>query len=114
MKRIILLTLILGASLLFSGAICNKKSSTSETPVNTNQISINNFVFNPPVITVSPGTQVTWTNNNSVTHTVTSDENKFNSSIAPGNSFNFVFQDTGTFSYHCSIHTNMTGQVIVK
>ena len=114
MKKISLLTLILGACLLFSGAYCSKKSSTSTTPVSTNQVSMSSFAFNPDNITVTPGTQVTWTNNDSVTHTVVSNDNAFNSSINPGESFNFTFKDAGTFSYHCSIHTNMTGQVVVK
>lgn len=114
MKKI-LLAFVFGISLLFIGASCYKSSSTSSTPVATNQVTISNFSFNPQSITVSPGTVVTWTNQDSTNHTVTSNDNKFNSDqLKSGDSFNFTFNDTGTFSYHCSIHTNMTGQVVVQ
>lgn len=118
MKKIILVIFLGVASLLFLGASCYKSSNTpatSSAPVTTNQVTISNFAFSPQTITVSPGTTVTWTNNDSTTHTVTSDNNSFNSNqLAPGNNFQFTFANTGTFSYHCSIHTNMTGQVIVQ
>jgi plastocyanin len=64
---------------------------------------------------VKKGTVVTWTNNDSTTHTVTSDTNAFSSGdIAPGSTFKFTFSETGTFSYHCSIHTTMTGKAVVQ
>jgi len=115
MKKI-LLAFVLFPSILFLGASCYKSSNSgSSTPVATNQVSIINTSFNPSTITVSPGTTVTWTNNDSTTHTVTSNDNSFGSNqLSPGNTFQSTFNNTGTFSYHCSIHSSMTGQVIVK
>jgi plastocyanin len=49
------------------------QAGSPTTPV---AISIQNMTataFNPGSITVGPGTQVTWTNNDGTTHTVTSD-----------------------------------------
>jgi LPXTG-motif cell wall-anchored protein len=100
----------------------NNKSTTSTTTNtstpsanNSNTVSIENFSFNPSEITVKKGTEVTWTNNDSTTHTVTSDTNAFQSGdITPGSTYKFTFSQTGTFSYHCSIHTTMTGKVIVQ
>jgi len=121
MKKLSLVLLAISC-FLFLGASCYKNSSSSTssspvatTPVATDQISISNFAFDPSSTTVAKGTTVTWTNNDSTTHTVTSNDNKFASTkLAPGDKFSFTFSDAGTFGYHCSIHTSMTGQVEVK
>lgn len=120
MKKIVL-TVIAISSLLFLGASCYKSSSNSNNttntsaPVATNQISISNFAFSPQTVKVTPGTKVTWVNNDSVAHTITSNDNKFNSTqLASGASFEFTFSESGTYNYHCSIHPSMTGQVIVQ
>jgi plastocyanin len=80
-----------------------------------NQVSIQNFSFGPGTIAISAGATVTWTNNDSVTHTVTAMDGSFNSSnLAPGRQFSFTFTSPGTYAYHCSIHPFMTGQVVVQ
>ena len=61
------------------------------------------------------GTAVTWTNNDTVGHTVTADDGSFKSStIASGTTFSQTFATAGTFTYHCSIHTSMTATVTVN
>jgi hypothetical protein len=69
---------------------------------------------NPLVI--SAGTVVTWTNNDTMPHTATSDTGAFDSStLAPGQSFSFTFATAGTFPYHCTIHgaQSMSGVIQV-
>ena len=84
---------------------------TTPQPVS---VSIRNFAFAPQQISVKAGTKVTWTNNDSTAHTVTSDSGAFSSgTLNPGSSFSFVFNTPGTFSYHCSIHPSMTATVVV-
>ena len=88
----------------------------SATPAtSTVSVSIQGFAFNPQTLTIKAGTKVTWTNNDTVSHTVTSDSgNLLNSpSIAPGQSFSFTFTDAGTVNYHCAIHPMMTGSIVV-
>lgn len=88
-------------------------TSTNMAPQTTNTITISNYSFNPNSTTVPVGTTVTWMNNDSTTHTVTSDA--FASpDIAPNSSYQHTFSAAGTYSYHCSIHPSMTGTVIVK
>ncbi len=79
-------------------------------------VSINNFAFDPSTITVKKGTKVTWTNDDNVDHTVTSDSGiALNSPIlSQGQSFSYTFTDSGTFGYHCKIHSMMKGAVIVE
>jgi plastocyanin len=63
---------------------------------------------------VKTGTKVTWTNMDSVTHTVTADQGAFNSPVPPGNSFSFTFTKAGTYTYHCMIHPSMTATIVVQ
>ncbi len=89
--------------------------SAPNTPTQTtsNEIAISNFAFNPGSLTVPVGTTVTWTNNDSVTHSVKS--GTFSSpALAPGDTFQQTFNTAGTFKYSCSIHPSMTGTIIVQ
>lgn len=90
----------------------NPTASTTENI----PITIKNFSFNPPTLTVKTGTKVTWVNNDSVTHTVTADSgNLFDSkTLSPGQSFSFIFIDIGSANYLCTIHPTMEGEVVVE
>jgi plastocyanin len=80
-----------------------------------NEVWIQNMAFNPGTITVSAGTTVKWTNKDSVTHTVTADDNSFDSgNIAANGTFSHTFSSAGTFSYHCKIHLSMKASVMVQ
>src|SRR5215510_12157241 len=71
--------------------------------------------FAPNPVTVAVGGTVTWANNDSTTHTSTSDSGAWNSgSIVPGGTFTRTFSTAGTFTYHCSIHPNIVGTVTVQ
>ena len=81
----------------------------------TASVSIANFSFTPATLSVSVGTTVTWTNNDSVTHTVTADQGAFDSNnLSPGNTFSFTFSQAGTYPYHCKIHPSMMGTIQVQ
>jgi plastocyanin len=90
--------------------------ATSATATNnsTGSVVISNFSFQPPNLQVKVGTSVTWMNNDTTQHTVTSDTSAFDSGVlAPGAMFSFTFNQTGTFNYHCNIHTFMKGTITV-
>jgi plastocyanin len=94
----------------------SNNSSNSSAPVATNTVTIQNFAFSPASITVKKGTSVTWTNKDSTTHTVTETDSQTgpdSGDLASGKSYSFTFNTVGTFQYHCSIHTDMTGTVTV-
>ncbi|MBO1415080.1 cupredoxin family copper-binding protein [Streptomyces sp. FH025] len=82
----------------------------------TQSVTIANFAFSPGTLTVSKGTTVTWTNNDTDTHTVTSSGGgPLNSSpLAKGASYSYTFTTAGTFAYICSIHPFMHGTVVVQ
>lgn len=90
-------------------------SPTTQPSASSNSVTIQSMAFSPQDIKVKVGEKVTWTNQDSVTHTVTSDTGAFDSgSVANGGTFSFTFTKEGTFPYHCNIHTSMTGQVTVS
>jgi plastocyanin len=71
------------------------------------------FGANP--LTVGVGTTVSWTNNDNTTHTTTADGSQWSSgNIAPGGRFNFTFASAGRYTYHCQIHPNMVGTIVVQ
>lgn len=79
-------------------------------------ITIQNFAFSPKTVTVKKGTKVTWTNQDVASHTVTSDTGtELNSELlGKGESFSHVFNEAGTFAYHCTPHPNMQATVVVE
>lgn len=87
-------------------------SGTPITIVNGAQV-LTTTAYSPNPLTVSVGTTVTWTNKDSTTHTATSDTGAFNGTVAPNAQFSFTFANAGTFTYHCSLHPNMVGSVVV-
>jgi plastocyanin len=61
------------------------------------------------------GEDVTWTNLDSIEHTVTADDGAFDSGeLAEGDGFDFTFESSGEFGFHCEIHPSMTGTVSVS
>jgi plastocyanin/N-acetylneuraminic acid mutarotase len=78
--------------------------------------------FSPENITLVIGVNntVTWTNDDSVVHTVTSEivpsgASSFNSNnMNPGSIFTYTFTVPGTYTYHCIYHAWMQGTITVK
>src|SRR5829696_8938652 len=79
--------------------------------------SLTDTAYQPNPIQVSVGNTVSWTNNDSQPHTVTSGsngqpDNKFNSSpnfsplLNPGQTFSFTFTQAGDYPYFCMLHPN--------
>ena len=78
-------------------------------------VNIKSFSFQPATLSVPAGTTVTWNNQDTVQHTVSSDiQGLFDSgAIAPGKKFTYTFPAPGSYSYHCSIHPGMKGTIVV-
>ena len=120
-------TTTLGTTLLDSGVVVTTVDAgvTVVTPVATTvAVSIPAgavgrgpaaYGVNP--LTVAVGTTVTWTNNDSIAHTATSDTGVWDSGIlSPAQSFSFTFAQAGTYPYHCAIHgvASMSGTIVVQ
>jgi plastocyanin len=94
---------------------CSKSGTNNSLPPAPNTVSIVNMAFTPATITVTAGTTVTWNNNDDMTHTVTADDDSYDSgNIAAGRSFTKTFSVVGTYPYHCTIHPSMTATIVVN
>ena len=119
MKLFSLLTVVIILILSISG--CTQQAQ-SQSPVATDIIIIKNFAFDPSTVTVKVGTTVTWKNEDSVMHNIASDPHPTHTDLpeldskelASGESYSFTFNKTGTFGYHCHLHPNMKGKVMVE
>jgi plastocyanin len=104
-------SLVAGA-LMLSGVSAMTRAATAPA---TAAVSIDNFTFKAPVLTVKPGTTVIWTNGDDIPHTVVSKDGAFKSKVLDtGDRFSFTFAKAGQFGYFCSLHPHMTGTIIVK
>ena len=87
-------------------------------PNNATEVAIRNGQFSPSSVTVTVGTTVRWTNEDSEVRTVESGTpnnptTDFNlNTLQPGDSDEYTFNSVGTFQYYSSI-TGATGRVIV-
>jgi plastocyanin len=89
------------------------RSASTPPVVGVHDVSARDLQFEPPAIQIQPGTTVTWRfEDGAVPHDVKADG--FSSPVQKRGSFTHRFDQTGTFEYHCSLHANMTGRVIVK
>lgn len=118
MKILVRISLL---SLLFFGGFAMvvpaAKISRAAAPAAATEVEvkIDNFSFGPQLLTVAPGTKVTWKNRDDIPHTVVSTEGVFKSRVLDTDeSFSFTFDKSGTYPYFCSVHPKMTGQVVVK
>ena len=77
---------------------------------------IKNFAFAPAALMVKVGATVTWTNQDTDAHTVTSagTGGPLQSAVlATGQTYAHTFTAAGTYSYLCTIHPFMTATVTV-
>ncbi len=123
MKKHLILAIVViaGATVVIAG--CTSSSSPSPGPVastaststaSQNSVAIQNYAFSPSTLTIQKGANVTWTNYDSVQHHVVSDSSAFSSPLLnKGDTYTHQFNNTGSFSYICSIHPYMKGTIVV-
>jgi plastocyanin len=105
---------LIAAVLVVVLSACSAGASAS--PVATNMVDLpKSYRFEPEVITVPAGTEVTWTNHDGFTHSVRLlDDGGDVFDVAPGESVSYSFDTVGTHRYDCSFHPqDMRGSVIV-
>jgi Icc protein len=79
------------------------------------QVVVDNFAFAPAMTAVPVGSTITWTNRDDVPHNIVSTAQKFKSPVLDTDErFSHTFDAPGTYTYYCSIHPKMTGQVVVS
>jgi plastocyanin len=135
MKKVFSVTIIgilLISWLIFAASCGTSTQTTNQTPGTGAQtkpppgseagpdykpaaVTIESFAFSPKTITVAIGTTITWTNQDTTAHTVTSRNGVFDSGkMSQGDTFSYTFNEKGDFEYYCTFHPDMTGSVIVQ
>ena len=100
-------------------------NATTSVSIVSGSSTLTDTAYQPNPIQVSVGNTITWTNDDSQPHTVTSGsngqpDNKFNSSpnfnplMAPAATFSHTFTEAGEYPYYCALHPNMVGTVSVS
>ena len=80
----------------------------------------NDRCYIPSLIVIEKGKQVTWVNEDSAFHSITSGyydtpTDLFDSGhLDPFESYTLTFDEIGTYDYFCTLHPWMKGQVIVE
>lgn len=78
------------------------------------EVSVQDSLFDPAGITVTPGTTVQWRHEGSLPHSVTADDGSFDSHpgcstggglcMQNGQLFTHTFEELGAFRYYCRVH----------
>ena len=71
--------------------------------------------FAPSSLDLLPGETVEWTNISERPHTVTADDDSFDSDeVEGGDKFERTFDAVGLYGYHCRLHAGMVGEIDVR
>ncbi len=80
-------------------------------------VGIKEFAFDPQEITIAVGEEVTWRNDDTAEHNVVGrgvEDPAKSDSLGLGQTYTWRALQAGTMDYVCTIHPNMTGQVVVE
>jgi plastocyanin len=83
------------------------------------EVTISNFAFAAPTVTIARGKTVRWRNTTGSFHTVTPDGHQAfveRQTSAPGQAFETRFDTAGRYRYYCVPHRalGMTGEIVVN
>jgi plastocyanin len=92
-------------------------TSTTPAPAGSQTIAIQNFKFSPDPLAVKAGTKVTVAIlDDNVPHSLTADDGAFDTGIFMKSSGpkTITLSRSGTFKYHCQVHSFMKGTIEVS
>src|SRR5262245_56117262 len=105
--------------LVAAAIACSDSDSTSSPPpdpcansgASATINATDNYAFTPNPVTITVGQSVCWQNTGALMHTVTESVGRFNGSLPSGQTFVYTFGFGGSFFYHCTQHSNMSGTI---
>jgi len=95
-----------------AGGGCHSEKITDERGA---EVALAKRCFEPTVVRVDPGQQVTFTNTDPAAHTVTGVANSWGTydELGQGDTVSYQFDQAGVFPYFCLLHPSMIGAVVV-
>ena len=91
-----------------------QKSPDLTIKTNNNTIYILNFSFAPETITIKKDSEVKWINQDTSIHQIKFDDSIVSQPMGIGESFLYIFNQTGEYGYTCAIHPSMKGKIMVE
>jgi plastocyanin len=76
-------------------------------------VTIKDFKYKPATISINPGDRVVWANLDDVKHTAAKGGSFTTGKIKPGKAVAVKFGSRGTYRYHCTLHEEMFGKIVV-
>lgn len=117
-KRIVLIIIaVLAAVLIAATLLAWRANRDNANDAAEAYVTITAGGANPETIQIAPGQSITWVNESNQVHKLEADQEEleeFNIELAPGDSFNFTFEDAGTYTYLDSLLSDLKGTVIVE
>jgi plastocyanin len=96
------------------GCFSDRPATGPAPPTSGQAVTVANFAFAPLSLSVQSGDIVTWTNRDDVSHTVSADNDAFDSGVfGKGMTFQFAAGAPGTYTYFCRLHPFMKGTLTV-
>ena len=91
---------------------------TDATPppaVAEGEVLVKSVAYRPNELRASVGNTVTWRfDDGGLEHTVTADDNSFDSGRMSSGTYARTFTAPGTINYHCQVHARMRGTLLVS
>jgi plastocyanin len=103
-----------GATAATDSPTTTAATSAADAAIQPVNIDVADNEFKPKDATVAQGGTVTWKLVGAAAHTVTADDQSFNSGLLKaGESYQYTFTTLGSFSYACLVHPGMTATIKV-
>jgi plastocyanin len=84
------------------------------TTITRGTLPINAHGFDPAQLSIASGTTLRIVNTDPEWHTATADNGLFDTGVLEaGESFEVYFEGSGTVTYHCKLHPDMKGSIVV-
>jgi plastocyanin len=90
-----------------------RASAAGATSSGSAKVRMEHLKFKPAAISVARGTRVVFSNASKVTHNATLKGSFATGNIKPGKAVAVKFTAGGTYRYHCTIHPEMRGKIVV-
>lgn len=99
-----------------STSMATSSTATPGDSSSDNEVVMRQTSFDPVEIVVPVGSTVTWTNDDTISHTTTANDGTWDSdTMSPGDTFEYTFDTAGDYEFFCSIHpSSMRGTIRVE
>ena len=119
MRRFVIPALLAAAVLGVAG--CQEETggdvqtdATTPPSVPEGEVLVKSVAFTPNELRTAAGKPVTWRfDDGGLEHTVTADDNSFDSGRLGSGTYARTFDSPGNINYHCTVHSRMRGTIIV-